>query len=234
MAEGAFTRGWRVVRAHRSEFLDPGRLRRRTLLCAAVAAVSGTLLVVADLVWGIVEGPWPLHVVVLVAFAGALGCVVASFVRVGTPAATTTSPALTGDWRRNERIEQQFGPRPPAMLPEDRDEVLARAERMVGPATASAARVVWLPVFWLIAWAGLLGSGLATSDRFTLLLTPAAFAVLQSAPWIAVLTGLGRAEAARERALALPPALPEDDDPVPSRNRAPRGSKVELPDDHRR
>lgn len=234
MAEGAFTRGWRVVRAHRSEFLDPRRLRRRTVLCAAVAVVSGTLLVVADLEWGIVEGPWPLHVVVLVAFAAAIGCVVASFVRVGTPASTVTPPALTGDWRRNERIEQQFGARPPAMLPEDRDEVLARAERAVGPATASAARVVWLPVFWLVAWVGLLGSGLATSDRFTVILMPAAFAVLQSAPFLAVVTGAGRADAARERALALPPAPVRDEDPPRAHNRKPRGSKVELPDHDRR
>ncbi len=229
---GAFSRGWRVLRAHRSEFLDPERLRRRTLVSGAVAVACGAGLTVVDLVWGLAEGPWPVHVVVLVAFAGALGCVVASFVRVGTPAATATPPPLTGDWRRNERIEQQFGPRPPAMLPEDRDEVLARAERMIGPATASAARVVWLPVFWLVAWAGLLLSGLATSDRFPLLLMPAAFAVLQSAPFLAVVTGVGRAEAARERALGVP-TVPTDAPVLPQRNRDPRGSKLELPDDRR-
>lgn len=234
MAEGAFTSGLRVVRAHRSEFLDPVRLRRRTFLCGATAVVTGAVLTVLDLVWGIAEGPWPVHVVVLVAFAGALGCVVASFVRVGTPTTTTTPPALTGDWRRNERIEQQFGPRPPAMLPEDRDEVLARAERMIGPATVSASRVVWLPVFWLVAWAGLVVSGLATSDHFPVLLTPAAFAVLQSAPFIAVVTGAGRADRARERALGLPAATTDDQDPPRQRGRDPRGSKIELPGDRRR
>jgi predicted alpha/beta-hydrolase family hydrolase len=233
MADGAFARGWRVVRARRADFLDPGRLRRRTLLCGTVAVVAGALLVVADLLWGIVDGPLPVRVVAIVGFAGALGCITASFVAVGTPASVPAQPPLTGDWRRTERIDRQFLPRPPAMLAEDRADVLATAERVTGQATASAARVVWLPSSWIVAWVALLVSGLATDDRFTLLLVPPVFAVLQSAPFIAVVTGAGRADAARERALALPAAPPSPTAPPP-RNRDPRGSKVELPDDRLR
>lgn len=229
MSSGAFSTGWHVVRTRRSEFLDAGRLRRRTVLAGVVATVAGALLVVADLVWGIVSGPWPAHVVALVCFAAALGCLVATFVPVGAPGTASVADAPRGDWRREDRIGRQFAARPPAMLLADRDDVLARAERTIGPSTVAAARFVWLPVTWVVAWVGLLVAGLATSDEITLWLMPPVFALLQSATFIAAVTGAGRAEQARRRALALPPTPPAD--PLPRRNQDPLGSKLRLPDD---
>ncbi|NII41592.1 hypothetical protein E9228_002239 [Curtobacterium flaccumfaciens] len=226
----AFSTGWRIARARRSEFLDPARLRRRTVVSGAVAVVSGTVLVVADLLWGVFDGQWPLRLLAIVCFAAALGCLVAVFLRVHRrelDGRDTATPS--GDWRRGERIARQFAARPPAMLPEDRDEVLARAERILGPSVALAARFVLLPTTWALAWAGALLSGLGTLDHPTPLLMPPLLMVLQSATFIVVVTGIGRSDAARRRALALEPA------PVvaapPRRNVDPRGSKVGLPGD---
>ncbi|WP_144711795.1 hypothetical protein [Curtobacterium pusillum] len=223
----AFTTGLRIVRAERSRFLAPVRLRRRTVLSGTVAGVVGAFLVVADRLWSFLEGPWPLHVLAVVVLAAALGCFVAAFVPVGGGTATTAAPP-TGDWRRSERIDRQFAARPPEVLPADRDLVIDRAERAIGPAVVAASRFVWLPVAWIVAWAGLVASGLADVDRLTLLLVPPVFAVLQSASFVAAVTGAGRADAARRRALAVPsvPAVPAPD----GRRRDPRGSKVELPD----
>jgi hypothetical protein len=136
----AFSTGWRIARTRRSEFLDPARLRRRTVVTGAVAAVSGTVMVIADLLWGIFDGPWPLRLLAIVCLAAALGCLIGVFLRVHRrdldPGGTHRG---TGDWRRDERIDRQFAARPPAMLPEDRDEVLARAERTLGPSRGRTA-----------------------------------------------------------------------------------------------
>jgi hypothetical protein len=223
----AFTTGLRVLRAERSRFLDPVRIRRRTVLSGTVAGAVGAFLVVADRLWGLFAGPWPLHALAVVCLAAALGCFVATFVPVGRSTAAP-SAAPIGDWRRGERIARQFAARPPDVLRADRDLVIDRAERSIGPAVITASRFVWLPVTWIVAWVGLVASGLADTDRLTLLLIPPVFAVLQSATFLAAVTGAGRADAARRRALAVPPApaVPPSD----GRQRDPRGSKVELPE----
>ena len=110
----------------------------------------------------------------------------------------------------------------------NRKQDAVRAVSDVAASVVVAARIVWLPVAWVLGWIGLVLSGLATSDEIALLLVPPVFAVLQSAPYIGAVTGAGRAEAARRRAVALPPAPVVE--PVPRRNPEPLGSKVGLPD----
>lgn len=228
MTEAAVVTGWRVYRARRTEFLDPARVRRRTRVCGLVAVVLGMVGVVAQLLWpSVFEAPLALALVGIVAFAAAVGCLVATFLRTASSVALEPA-ALTGDWRRSERIGQQFGPRPPAMLPEDRDEVLRRAEVSTGAGVVVFDRTRWLPLGWLVAWAGLLVVGLASTDELTLLLLPPVFAFLQSSSAITALLGMGRADAARRRAEMM---LPYDPLPTaPARNRDPRGSKLGLPE----
>lgn len=229
MTEAAVVTGWRVYRARRTEFLDAARVRRRTLVCGLVAVVLGTVGVVAQLLWqAVLEAPLALALVGIVAFAAAVGCLAATFVRTASTPATPEPAALTGDWRRSERIGQQLGPRPPAMLPEDRDEVLRRAEASAGAGVVVFDRTRWLPVGWLVAWVGLLVVGLASTDELVLLLLPPVFALLQSSTAITALLGLGRADAARRRAEAMPPYDPPP--AAPTRNRDPRGSKLGLPE----
>ncbi|MCP1503706.1 hypothetical protein J2Y89_002450 [Curtobacterium herbarum] len=226
----AFSAGWRIARARRSQFLDPARLRRRTVVTGTVAVVSGAGMVIADLLWGVFDGPWPLRLLAIVCLAAALGCMVGVFLRVDRRDLDLRGTATgTGDWRRDERIDRQFAARPPAMLPEDRDEVLARAERTLGPSVALAARFVLLPIAWALVWAGALLSGLGSLDSPLVLFWPPMLMLLQSASFIAAVTGLGRSDAARHRALALAPA-PTVDAPA-RRNLDPRGSKIGLPGD---
>jgi hypothetical protein len=228
----AFSTGWRIARTRRSEFLDPARLRRRTVVTGTVAVVSGTVMVIADLLWGAFEGPWPLRLLAIVCLAAALGCFVGVFLRVDRAdldlrgARPSTG---TGDWRRSERIDRQFSARPPAMLPEDRDEVLARAARAIDGPRVRSARFVLLPITWALAWAGALLSGLATVEQLTPLLLPPLLMLLQSATFIVAVTGIGRSDAARRRALAFEPAPVVD--AQPQRNLEPRGSKIGLPGD---
>lgn len=226
----AFSTGWCIASARRSEFLDPARLRRRTVVTGTVAVVSGTVMVVADLLWGVFDGPWPLRLLAIVCLAAALGCMVGVFLRVHRRDLDLRGTlGGTGDWRRDERIDRQFAARPPAMLPEDRDEVLARAERTLGPSVALAARFVLLPIAWALVWAGALLSGLGSLDSPLVLFWPPMLMLLQSASFIAAVTGIGRSDAARHRALALEPA-PVVEAP-PRRNVDPRGSKIGLPGD---
>jgi hypothetical protein len=233
MSSGAFRTGWRVVRARRSEFVDAGRVRRRTLVCGVVAASVGTAVTVADVLWAVLDGPWALDVVAVVCSAVAAGSFVTAFVRV-TPRGTDDRPTTpSGDWRRHERIGRQFAARPPAMLPEDRDAVLEHAERTTEGSVVLAERAVWIPVAWVAAWVGILAGTSAGTDQVTLVLLPPVFAVLQSASFIAAVTGAGRAEAARARAAVLPPPEPVDD-PRRRHGRAPQGSKLALPDDSQR
>lgn len=189
-------------------------------------------MVIADLLWGVFDGPWPLRLLAIVCLAAALGCMVGVFLRVhrrDLDLRGTATGTGTGDWRRDERIDRQFAARPPAMLPEDRDEVLARVERSLGPSVALAARVVLLPIAWALVWAGALLSGLGSLDSPLVLFWPPMLMLLQSASFIAAVTGLGRSDAARRRALALEPA-PVVDAPA-RRNLDPRGSKIGLPGD---
>lgn len=232
MSRGAFRVGWHVVRARRSEFLDAHRVRRRTVLCGAVATAVGSAATVADVAWGAGGRPWMLQVVAIVCFAAAAGSLVATFVRVGSPAADVDPAGPSGDWRRQERIARQFTARPPTMAPEDRDAVLDHADRAIPVAVVMAERFLWNPVAWVSAWIGLLALGSATTDRVTLLLVPPVFAVLQSATWITAVTNAGRAETTRARAALLPalPAIAPVDDAARRHGRVPRGSKIELLD----
>jgi len=160
MTEPAVVTGWRVYRARRTEFLDPARVRRRTRVCGVVATALGTVGVVAQLLWpSVLEAPLGLTLVAIVAFAAAVGCLAATFLRTASTPDASQPAALTGDWRRSERIGQQFGPRPPAMLPEDRDLVHRQVEGSVGVGVVVFDRTRWLPVGWLIAWVGLLVVG---------------------------------------------------------------------------
>lgn len=81
--DGGFVVGWRVVRSRRAEFVDAGRLRRRTVVCGATAVVVGAFLVVADVLWGsLSSGSGVRDLLAVVLLAGAAGCLVAPFARV--------------------------------------------------------------------------------------------------------------------------------------------------------
>lgn len=227
MSSGNFANGWRVVRTHRSEFIDKTRVRRRTVTAALTATGVGTFLVIATLLWDPFDGSLLQNVAAVVFFSASLGCFSAAFQSVACLAPASSRPLL-GDWRRDERINRQLAARPPAMLPEDRDEVLDRAQRSLGPLVAAAERFKWIPVGWVFAWLGVLIPGIANTDRVTLLVLPPVFAVLQSATFIEAVTGAGRADTTRQRALALPPAPPVES--PPTRKLDTRGSKLELPD----
>jgi hypothetical protein len=227
---GAVRRGWSVHRARRAEFLDPGRLRRRTLVSGLAATTLGAFLVVADAGWVLLDGTPAHDVVAIVLFAAALGCLVATLCPVVDRSAAPPPGAPLGDWRRSERIERQFSARPPEIEPEDRDEVVAAAGRLIGTSVAVVSRTVWLPAAWLLAWAALVVSGLPSDDQLTLLVLPALLGLLQATTCLGAVTALGRADAARHRALALPPAPPR-----PARSAPPHegrgGSQLALPDE---
>jgi hypothetical protein len=223
MTEAAVVTGWRVYRARRSEFLDPARVAGRTRFAGVTAAV----IVISD-----VALRWtglPLWATVLVAvFAGiTVGGFVAVFARAGrvTPSAHA---AVTGDWRRDERLGVQFGARPPATQPEDRDAVIARAERTVGATVVLVDRMGWNPVALAALWCALLVLATVTSVSPIVLLMPPVYVALTSGSAVNGLLVLGRADAARRRAEAMPPYDPPAAAPV--RNRDPRGSKLGLPD----
>ncbi|WP_439688958.1 hypothetical protein ACRQ4C_13270 [Curtobacterium sp. SP.BCp] len=228
MSNDGFVRGWKAVRAHRSEFLDPRRVRRRTVVGGVVATGVGAFLVVADRLWGLFDGGLLRDVVAVVLLAAGAGCVVAAFLGVGRRSGRSARQPL-GDWRRDDRITRQFAAHPPAMMTEDRDEVTARAELSIETAVVATARSVWIPIGWLLAWVAFLVSGLATADRLTLWLIPPVFAALQSGTFVATVVAAGRADAARDRAAQLPSASPPP--APPQRNRDPRGSKLGLPED---
>jgi hypothetical protein len=227
MSSNAFVVGWRVIRGNRSQYLDQAKLRRRTVTGGLVAVAFGGLLVIANIFWIFLDESVFQNTVVVGLFAAALGSISAAFQNVGRLPTSSPQPPL-GDWRRSERIDRQFAARPPAMLTEDRDEVIVRAERSVGPSVAGAERFIWIPAGWVLAWLGLLISGYATADKLTLLLIPPVFALLQSGTFVAIVTGAGRADIAHRRARELPPAPPRE--PPTQRKIDPRGSKLELPD----
>lgn len=230
MITGAVRRGWSVHRARRAEFLDAGRVRRRTLVSGLAATALGAFLVVADACWGLFDGTPARDVVAVVLFAAALGCLVATLCPVVDRSAAPPPGASLGDWRRSERIERQFSAHPPEIEPEDRDEVVAAAGRLIGTSVAVVSRSVWLPAAWLLAWVAIVVSGPPSDDQLTLLVLPALLGLLQATTCLSAVVGIGRADAARHRALALPPA------PAPStRSTRPRdgraGSQLALPDE---
>lgn len=154
MSDGAFLTGLRVFRARRHEFLEPRRTRRRTIVCGFVAFIVGAASIISDALTGWVGTPLLQTIVMAVAFAAATGCFAAVFFRTARKPQAQRWQPLRGGWRRSERIGQQFAARPPELLPEDRDEVLARAADTVEPAIASADRLRWIPFGWLAAWVG--------------------------------------------------------------------------------
>lgn len=230
MSDGVFVTGLREYRAHRSEVLDPVRVRRRRAVSGGAAALVGAVLTVTQLLAGWMDAPVLEAVVALVTFAAASGCVVAVFCRTNRAASATTarSAVVPGGWRRTERIGAQFSARPPELLPGDRDAVLARADELVVPGVVTVDRLRWIPAMWLTAWVGVIALGWASQSIVPLLLPPV-FALVQGGTAIAGVVGLGRAELTRRRVAALPPVEPEPQ--LPSRNVDPRGSKVVLPDE---
>jgi hypothetical protein len=229
MSDGAFVTGWRVFRARRTEFIDPGLVRRRTVVAGSVAVVAGGAVVVSDLLARWTGTSLPLTVVAAVAFAAATGCFSAVFVRPARRLQAQPWRPFPGGRRRSERVGLQFGAHPPELLPEDRDDVLAQASGMVAPAVVSIDRLRWIPLGWLAAWVGVFVSGLAASDNLIPLLFPVAFGLLQGGTWSTTVVWLGRAELTRRRVAATPPYTPPPR--AAGRNTKPRGSKLGLPGD---
>jgi hypothetical protein len=227
MTEAAVVTGWRVYRARRTEFLDPARVRRRTRVAGAVASVAATVLIVSDAALRWTGLPFWSTDVVAVFVGVTVGGFVAVFSRVGSVTPSERF-AVTGDWRREERIGLQFGARPPTILPEDRDAVLARAERTTEATVVMVERMCWSPVALAAMWCALLVVGTVTSVSLVVVLLPPVYVALNSGTAVSGLLALGRADAARRRAEATPPYDPPP--AAPSRNRDPRGSKLGLPD----
>ncbi|WP_144763133.1 hypothetical protein [Curtobacterium sp. 9128] len=232
MSEGVVSTGIRVYRERRREFTDPARARRRTLVCGLVAVLAGATTVVTDLLTGWLGTTLPVTVVTVVtatAFAAALGW----FVAVCFPTARTRQSArwqpFPGGWRRHERLGAQFTRRPPELLPEDRDDVLALAERVVEPTVVSIDRLRWFPLAWLAAWIGALVSGLAAGSVGALLMPPA-YLLLSGGTVVAGVVRLGQAELVRRRVAATPPWAPPAAGDPRSKTRV-TGSKLALPGD---
>jgi hypothetical protein len=93
MSSGNFANGWRVVRMHRSEFIDKTRVRRRTVTAALTATGVGTFLVIATLLWDPFDGSLLQNVAAVVFLSASLGCFSAAFRSVArlTPASTASS-----------------------------------------------------------------------------------------------------------------------------------------------
>ncbi|KQR66308.1 hypothetical protein [Frigoribacterium sp. Leaf172] len=235
MSDGALRAGWRLVRERRGEFLDPARLRRRTVVAGLVAVVVGAALVVSEIAWGFDLGPVR-GGIALVLLAAAAGCLAATLVGTAAPGVVPPAGSARGDWRRSLRIEQHFEARPPMMTSDDRDDVIAWADATLGPSVVAADRSVWNPAGFLIAWIAFLVGGASLSVAPTLAFFPAAFGALQCVPVIGAVLAAGRGEAARRRALAVPPLTPAE--PAPERRPRPEpravrppGSQLALPDE---
>ncbi|WP_123519602.1 hypothetical protein [Frigoribacterium sp. PhB24] len=194
------------------------------------ATALGAFLVVADACWGLVDGPPARDAATIALFSAGLGCLVATLCPVVDRSAAPAPGAPLGDWRRSERIERQFGARPPEIEPADRDEVVAAAGRLIGTSVAVVSRSVWLPAAWLLAWAALVVSGLPSDGQLTFLVLPALLGLIQSATCLGSVVAVGRADAARDRALVLPPAPPPPARSAPPREGR-RGSQLDLPGD---
>ncbi|PZF57220.1 hypothetical protein DEI81_15580 [Curtobacterium sp. MCBD17_013] len=227
MADAPFRTGWVIVRARYPELVSVEVRRRRTIIAGSVATAVGTAASLTEIVWHWATTPAPLVVVGLVLIAAAFGSGAAASHRLSLASPPLWAFIPSGNWRRQERIARQFAPRPPAMAPEDRDLVIAAAERARDGLVLSAARTLWLPAAWALVWLGVAAVGLEGRFAFSLF-TPLGLGLLQSSTFIAAVTGLGRMELARRRAEALPP-LPEVAPPRRPTGRGPSGSKLSLP-----
>lgn len=234
MSNGAFATGWRVVRTRRSEFVDPKKARRRSVVSGLVAVVVGAVLVVSEILWGFDLEPVRGGLALLVLTAAA-GCLAAPLVAISRPVTSPPQGRSPVDWRRGLRIEQYFSPRPPVMTSEDRDDVLAWAEATLGPSVVAADRFVWNPVAFLLAWIGLLAGGASITVVPMLVFGPVIFGALQCVPFIAGVLAAGRTDAAWRRALALPPASlesePQANPRSTPRDGRPPGSQLALPEE---
>lgn len=219
--------GWRVVRSQRSVFVDPAKVRRRTVVALLVAVAVGAVLTI-----GAVGSDWidvsPARAVVACALiAGGVGCSAGVFIRTGRSDAVPVGDRPLGDWRRSDRIDQQFSAHPPTPSPEDRDVVLERAHRMIALGVVAVDRSVVPLIGFVLVWAGLLVAGLAAPEYAFVAVYPALLLVTP----VGSLLQVARADAARQRALGLP-APPAHEPPRPrSRDDDRPGSKLSLPDE---
>jgi hypothetical protein len=227
MADGVFRVGLQVLHTRYPEFLPDRARGRRTRIAGIVAAATGTVLFISVFAVGWGE-PTPLALTASAIFAVAMGCFSAMFTSTRT-VKPDWSFTPTGDWRRAERVDRQFATNPPAMDPADRDLVLAKVERLVGPLVMVAARTLWMPIGWGVATIGLIVMSLGGGVTFEVAV-PLLVGFLQSANFIAATSGLGRTELARRRAEAMPELPPEQPKTWPQ-GTGPNGSKMRLPGD---
>jgi len=229
MVKGALGVGWGVYRARRHEFLDSAKVRRRTLVGTFVALAVGLFLVIGTVYWDIFDGPPVRDGVAIIFFSAAAGCLLMAFLPVADPGAAPSPGKMLGDWRRSERIERQFGKRPPAIVSEDRDEVIAGSQRLLATSVVAVDRSKWVPRGYFLAWVAFVVAGMASLDELTLLLLPLIFSALYSTTVVTSVTAAGRADAAHHRALSLPPA-PADSSPGRPKS-SPPVSRFALPDE---
>lgn len=228
MSENALRAGWWVVRERRPSVVDQRLLRRRRRIALSAAVMVGAAVVVTQVLAPWIPGGTSRTVLVAVAAAAGVGGLVAVAVPESRAAEWRTVVRDDPDWRRTDRVQAQFGPRPPVLDAADRDAVLDAVRRSTDPVVVLVGRTVLLGPALLAAWAAalLVGGG----DRLLVLWCwlPVQ-ALIQVGQLLAHLVTLGRMDAARRRAGALEPVgpLPES----PTRNRDPRGSKLGLPGD---
>jgi hypothetical protein len=228
VSENALRAGWRVYRERRPSVVDQRLLRRRRRIAAAAAVTVGAAVVVTQLLAPWIPGGVVRTALVAVAAAAGVGGIVGALLPESRTGEWRTAVRDDPDWRRTDRVQAQFRPRPPALDAADRDAVLAAVGRSTDPLVVLIGRTVLVGPALLAVWGVVLLSG--GGDRlFLLVVWPPVAAVIQVGQVLAQLVALGRMDAARRRAEALDPVglVPEP----PTRNRDPRGSKLGLPGD---
>jgi hypothetical protein len=229
MSDGAIRTGWAIFRERYADVVPERLRRRRTAVATGIATVAGAGLVVTDLLWDWTPLPMPWALPGIVFLAASIGSLLVLFSPVAERGSVDTSFTPTGDWRRQERVQRQFAPRPPAIEPRDRDILLETIERGRDPLVRTLARTLLFPLAWGFGALGILTTGLPLTSFF-LGVYPIVYGLLHSATPIAAATSLGRMELARRRAEAMPPAPPEPPRTWP-RGTRPTGSKLGLPGD---
>jgi hypothetical protein len=229
MGDGAIRTGWAVFRERYADVASARLRRRRTVVAGSVATAVGIALTIVDLVWHWSPLPMPFALPGIASLAASVGSLVTLFCPVVERGTVDWSFTPTGDWRRQERIQRQFAPRPPELDPRDRDHVLAIVGRSRDTQVAALARTMFFPITWILGAAGLLATGLSFTS-VGIAAYPVIYGLLQTAAPIAAATSLGRMELARRRAEAMPPAPPEPPRTWP-RGTRPTGSKLGLPGD---
>ncbi len=228
MSENALRAGWRVVRERRPSVADQRLLRRRRRIALSAAVTVGAAVVVTQLLAPWIPGGAIRTVLIAVAAAVGVGGIVGAVLPESRTAEWRTAVRDDPDWRRTDRVQAQFGPRPPALDAADRDAVLAAVRRSTDPLVVLVGRTVLVGPALLAAWAAALLVGGGDRLRVLWCWLPVQ-AVIQVGQLLAHLVTLGRMDAARRRAEALDPVEPEPE--PPTRNRDPRGSKLGLPGD---